>query len=457
MNSLRALKLTLIALLALALLPAAAAAAPKFDREIPVPGVETNDKIVEGQDGNVWVAVSGANAGDNDVARITPAGEVKEFALSAGATALSGASGIGRDAEGHLWVTGEAAVARFTPNQGEVGATAIEPLAQVKGAGQGGASIVLGPDGRMWIATLETVLAFKSTETDLETNRQLIAVAGLQPHDIDVAGQRIAIADQGSRIVTFTVDAAGTATQQDFPVKGFSQGVAGLGSGTVAYSLPGPEATVPATPQHVGLISPPDVLPIVPTPEGKGDPFGAAVGSDGAVWFVLSAANELARLAPGANQLTLVTGMQTGSLARQIAAGPGDTLWVTVTKADSEGVARFSGLEPPRVVPPNPPSPPREPQTRLLRPIPGTVLTRGRRARVTFRFSSPDPGAAFECVLVRPGARDFVFRPCRSPKSYRLKPGRYAFRVSAVVGGVVDETAAGRGFRVVRVFPSERR
>jgi hypothetical protein len=68
MNPSRGLPATLPVLPALALVPAAAAATPRFDREIPVPGIETPDKIVEGQDGDVWVAVSGANAGDDDVA-----------------------------------------------------------------------------------------------------------------------------------------------------------------------------------------------------------------------------------------------------------------------------------------------------------------------------------------------------------------------------------------------------
>lgn len=451
MNSSRRLKATLLALFALALVPAAAAAAPKFDEEFPVPGIETNDKIVEGQDGDVWVAVSGEKAGSNDVARITPAGEVKEFPLSAGGVEFAGASGIARDAEGHLWVTGEGKVAKFRPVGGQVSETAIEDLAQVRGAANGGAPIVLGPDGRMWIATAEDVVAFKPTETDLENHRELIALAGLNPHDIDVAGQLLAIADQ-TRIVTLKTD--GTLAKE-YPLGGFSQGVAGTPEGLFAYSEPGN-----AEHQQVGLISPPNALAPIVTPEGKGDPFGVTVGADGAFWFVLGATGfgELARLAPAGTTLERFPGMLKDGLERQIAAGPGNTLWVTVSKAESEGVARYSGVEAPRVPTPHPPMA-HDPQTQLGKHPKATVRIHGARAAVRFTFSSPTLGAGFECGLLRLGkpVKDFPFAPCRSPRSYRVGPGRYRFEVRAVIGNLVDSSAATATFRVIRTRPHRHR
>ena len=44
-----------------------------------------------------------------------------------------------------------------------------------------------------------------------------------------------------------------------------------------------------------------------------------------------------------------------------------------------------------------------------------------------------------------------AFKACKSPKEYRLKPGKYTFEVRAVLGGVKDQTPAKRSFRVVRV------
>lgn len=444
MNSSRGLKATLLALLALALLPVAAAATPKFDREFPVPGIETNDKIVEGQDGNVWVAVSGEKAGSNDVARITPAGEVKEFPLSVGGVEFAGASGIARDAEGRLWVTGEGQVARFKPVGGEVSETAIEDLAQVKGAANGGASIVLGPDGRMWIATFETVLAFKPAETDLENHRDLFPIAGLTPHDIDVAGSLLAISDQ-TRIVTLKTDGS---LAKEYALEGASQGLAGTKEGLIAYSEPGN-----ANGQRVGLISPPNLAPPIATPNGLGDPFGVAVGSDGAFWFVLGATGfgELARLAPAGTTLERFPGMLKDGLERQIAPGPGNTLWVTVSKAESEGVARYVGVEPPKVETPNPPTR-SERQVRIVKRPKPVVRAAGKRAAVRFTFVALSGVAGVECRLLRlaKGAKEPGFAPCKSSRSYRLTPGRYRFEARAELNGAVDKLPATATFRVVR-------
>ncbi|HVY96964.1 MAG TPA: hypothetical protein VHA54_08405 [Solirubrobacterales bacterium] len=131
-------------------------------------------------------------------------------------------------------------------------------------------------------------------------------------------------------------------------------------------------------------------------------------------------------------------------------------------------VARVSGVEPP----PAPPAPPSSgpgpihtgpgpvlPETKILGK---TVATAGHKARVTFRFSSPQAGSSFECRVVRlaqkkPKQKGKAkasragappFRACSSPRAYRLGPGRYRFEVRAVLGGVADPSPASRSFRV---------
>jgi hypothetical protein len=93
------------------------------------------------------------------------------------------------------------------------------------------------------------------------------------------------------------------------------------------------------------------------------------------------------------------------------------------------------------------PKPPRQPvdriapATRLLR-HPGRVLSApGRRTRVAFAFRASEAGARFRCRLDRR-----PFRPCRSPRAYRVAAGRHAFRVFAV-------DAAGNRDRSPAVFP----
>jgi hypothetical protein len=53
--------------------------------------------------------------------------------------------------------------------------------------------------------------------------------------------------------------------------------------------------------------------------------------------------------------------------------------------------------------------------------------TRGRRGKVTFAFDSSQAHSSFGCKLDH--AR---YRPCHSPKSYRVDPGQHTFRVKAV-------------------------
>ena len=63
------------------------------------------------------------------------------------------------------------------------------------------------------------------------------------------------------------------------------------------------------------------------------------------------------------------------------------------------------------------------------------IKTRRKKAKVKFKFSSPDPAAIFECALKRPrkqaGKAPARFTPCSSPRRYKLKPGKYTFKVRA--------------------------
>jgi hypothetical protein len=72
-------------------------------------------------------------------------------------------------------------------------------------------------------------------------------------------------------------------------------------------------------------------------------------------------------------------------------------------------------------------------------------------ATPTFTFSSPDPGASFECRLDSNQEADFD--PCTSPKSYSLSDGPHTFDVRAIdQAGNTDPTPASRNFTVV-TFP----
>ena len=55
------------------------------------------------------------------------------------------------------------------------------------------------------------------------------------------------------------------------------------------------------------------------------------------------------------------------------------------------------------------------------------MLTSKKWRRVAFRFTSSEAGSRFRCKLDRK-----PYRPCSSPRAYRVKTGRHTFRVFAI-------------------------
>ncbi|HEX6229717.1 MAG TPA: hypothetical protein VFZ41_09695 [Solirubrobacterales bacterium] len=425
-----------LGLLVAALVAAPAAAAPFVNGEFTIPGgVDSNNKIAAGPDGNVWMTVEGPS---NTVAKITPSGEVTEFAFE-----VSNPLGITTGPDNLLWITHNGGVTRFSAADPLGTKDPIEIIEVV-----GNHAIVTGPDGNLWVATDNNLVKIPTNEPAV--NKEVIPVAGLSPKDIDVAGELLVVADN-NRIATFTT--AGAQKDYETPGEQSTQGVAGSPGGQIAFTDP------LAEPEAVGLITPPNEAQITQVP---GDPFGVAFGADGAFWIAQTANRTLTRLTPD-NQTTTLTGFDAQLGLRQIAAGPGNTLWVTMEDFEAaevpEKVARVSGVELPAAAAPisGPLGPVLRPNTRIVKGPKKRVRTKRKRARVRFVFRSPSRGARFECALQRLKKRKKGrrapkprFKGCKSPKRYRLKPGKYRFSVRAVLGGVRDPSPAKRTFRVIR-------
>lgn len=103
-------------------------------------------------------------------------------------------------------------------------------------------------------------------------------------------------------------------------------------------------------------------------------------------------------------------------------------------------------VTPPRV--PRPPRPPRRdttPPATSLRHHPRALLfATGQRRLVSFAFKASEPGARFRCRL-----DNQPFRPCRSPRAYRVSLGRHSFRIFAIdAAGNRDPSPALFRFRV---------
>lgn len=419
----------ILSLAATAILSAPATATPTVDGVFDVPGeFDTNDKIVAGPDGNMWLTLSSAT---QDVARITPAGEVTEYNLP---DVPNSPGGIATDGQ-NLWVTFANGLASFSPGDPVNTDVAFEVAAEQDNP------LIVGPDGNLWIAKANEILRAPLADPKSVTK---FSVPGLAPKDIEVAGQSLVVADSGggNRIVSATT--AGVTT--DISIEGPSQGVAGNPSGQFLYTVPD---------KGVGL-SAPGAAPLFSAFPGS-DTFGATLGSDGAYWVAEGFGEKLIRLTPD-NQATTLGGLPAGFVSRQIATGPNNTLWVTVEiPVEDTRVVRVTGVEP-AVIPISAPPVAKAPRTRIVRGPKKKVRTKRKRVKVKFRFKSPDAGARFECALVKikkrrkgkAGPRP-RFRGCRAPRAYRVRPGRYRFLVRAVLAGVADPSPARRAFRVIRV------
>jgi hypothetical protein len=107
------------------------------------------------------------------------------------------------------------------------------------------------------------------------------------------------------------------------------------------------------------------------------------------------------------------------------------------------------GFVPPAPAPPA--GPPPFPDTKIVKAPKKRITTHGKRATVSFRFSSDDPAASFECSLDRG-----KYRSCSSPQLYLVKATagfkKHTFRVRAHnSAGTVDPSPASRTFKLERV------
>lgn len=407
------------------LLPASASAAPAVDGEFAVPGgVGTDNDIVQGPDGNMWVTLQNTNG----VAQITPAGVVTPFALP------NTAFGIAVGPDDNLWVSTTIGVIKVPPGD-PASFTAFNGIGLTNGRG-----IVAGPDGKMWVAGDNKLVSFSPADpegTDVGT-----AIAALSPHGMSVGSDGLLwIADGGGRVLSATAAPAPVVTPYDIQIDaaGGAQSVAGGPNGQVAYAAPTTD------PQTVGRITP-GGSPLR-TELTASDPFGVVFAPDGAYWIARSQANDLLRLTPEGETSTLTGFAPSGGVGpRKVATGPDGTLWVTLDTP--EKVARVTG-----VVAPAPPD--TEPETKLAKTPKKKLQAKDKKngkpgkAKAKFTFSSNADGAEFECSL-RPKKKAPKFKGCKSPAKFKLKPGKYRFEVRAVLAGTADPSPEAFAFKVVR-------
>jgi hypothetical protein len=100
--------------------------------------------------------------------------------------------------------------------------------------------------------------------------------------------------------------------------------------------------------ERVGRIDYSGHIDFTNMPGGVGDPVGIVFGNDGAYWIANFGADKVRRMTPSGD-LTEPISFDAGSGPRQIAKGPGDTLWVSLET--SKKIAKITGVS----APPAPP------------------------------------------------------------------------------------------------------
>lgn len=399
---------TLVATLVL-VLPSSSSAAPAVDGSFDIPdGVGSNNEIVEGPDGNMWVTRESANG----VARVEPDGTVTPFPLA------NSSFGITVGPDDNLWVSTTIGVIRVPPDD----PSAAEAF--VLGGFSNGRGITTGPDGKLWVAGDDQLVSFDPA--DPEGSADPTTIAGMNARGMDTGSDGLLwIADASGRILSAT--AADTPTVDAYDVGGGPQDVGAGKGGQVAYANP------LSDPQTVGLITPGGSAD--PVELENTDPFGVVLGQDGAYWIARAQGNDLLRMTAGGATTTLSGFPDSGGVGpRKVATGPDGTLWVTLDTPDQ--VARVTGVTSAK------------PVAKIEKAPAKRTKTSKRKAKVKVTFSSPTDGAKFECSI-RKRPKKPKFSSCRSPQTYELKPGSYEFQVRARVGGETGKADSVR-FEVIR-------
>ncbi|MBJ7359876.1 MAG: hypothetical protein JHD21_21170, partial [Nocardioides sp.] len=285
----------------------------------PIPLTAQPEQIAAGPDGNMWVSLSGSA---DDLAKVTPAGAVTYYDL--GGVSGLGALTVGPDQ--NLWATVSTGVVKIPP------ADPTNETSYAIGGFTDARGIDLGPDGNLWAASGDTVFRIPVANPVTATP---FTVPGMGAREVAADGSRVWVVDNaGGRVLAFAPD--GTFTTH--AVGGSPQGIATGPAGQVLYSNPESGAhhaarlTLGGTPQK--------------TPLPATDPsFSVAFGADDAYWVGLFLTREMARITP-TGELTRYGTFPAPYLPRFVAAGPGDTIWVSLQDPGNNGaIGVVTGLD----------------------------------------------------------------------------------------------------------------
>jgi len=313
--------------------------------EFPLPpgfaGIYTNG-ITEGPDGNLWFTDPAAGK----IGRITPAGQVTEFAIpspDAGPSRGAG-SAIIAGPDGNLWFAAApptASISRITPD----GQVATFGLGDTLGLVNG---LAAGPDGNVWFT--ENVYPFKVekvgfiTPTGQITSYTLSAPPGVRGN---IGG--ITVGPDGN--LWFTHDGTlATITPTGTIRDHVADNVVGAALTT------GPDGNLwtsgaridPQTGsaqdfiQRISLTGSVTTFNVGATSHYQGS---IVAGPDGNLWFTEPDSNQIGQITP-AGQVSLFSAPTNGSMPTGIAVGSNGNIWFTEANSRHIGEVFLTGTPP---------------------------------------------------------------------------------------------------------------
>jgi streptogramin lyase len=300
--------------------------------------------IAAGADGNMWFATA-----NNEIGKTTPAGVMTLFQIP---TAFSGPAGGTRGPDGNVWFAENLAqkIGRITP-AGDIVEFAIPPLSGSSNAPcdlplcqtfAGPTDIVAGPDGNLWFT--ETI--FQDCGVDsctISGGIGRITPAGVVLDQFVVptpysSPTRIALGPDGnlwfteshvSNLAPFArsggsigrITPAGVVTEFTIPTPDSRLfGISGGPDGNVWFAESGAN--------QIGRISPSGLIAEFAVPTAASEPTDIVTGPDGNLWFTETGVNQVAKLVPTTTPV-LVDGYMSGSWYDPAQSGQGFQLEFT--------------------------------------------------------------------------------------------------------------------------------
>jgi virginiamycin B lyase len=338
---------TIAALGALAATPALAVTGQITEFNVPTADAGPFG-ITQGPDGNVWFTEHGfmGNTPTKPIGRITPTGQITEFAAEAGSEPDSITTGP----DGNLWFT--------DPTDNDLGKMTPSGTYTAEASGKGligGRGIAAGPDGNLYAVipgSSPAEIAEVSTAGVLIGASPIVGKDFLHnpalPDDPASNPQQIAAGPDGNMWFTETnTGNIGRVNLKDgqtpHTITEFATGLQTDPRGIVA----GPDGKIwftqtgPAPPERIGHINI-DGSNYQQTDKSSGmtgDPEGIAVGQDGGLWFTLFNQSQIGRASTTTTALTQFSQGISSVLAgpRFIAAGADGNMWFTEEQTDKIG------------------------------------------------------------------------------------------------------------------------